>query len=75
MSKFSAIVCDHCDVRDVLENPPVNDIKSYKVTIQLDEAGSTPINEQKADLCVKCFQHLMESVFQKMTQVPRQANG
>jgi hypothetical protein len=75
MSKFSAIVCDHCDVRDVLETPLVNKIKGYKLTIHPDGAGGTPIKEQKADLCEKCFQQLVEAVFQKMTQIQRMANG
>lgn len=75
MGKFSAIVCDHCDVRDVLEYPPVNNVKSYELTILQDGAGGSPIKEQKADLCEKCFQELVALISNQMTQVPRASNG
>lgn len=66
MSKFSAIVCDHCDVRDV-DGPcvPVNSIRERIITIELDT--------YKPDLCVKCFNELKEAIFRLTTQEPRQA--
>lgn len=66
MSKFSAIVCDHCDVRDILEGPsiPINGISERIITIELDK--HTP------DLCVKCFGELKDAVLRLTTQQPRQ---
>lgn len=80
MSKFSAIVCDHCDKRDVLENPPVHGIKSYQLKIYpyVEVGGTTqaipaPLTDLKADLCDECYKVLTECTFNLMTQVQRTA--
>lgn len=72
MARFSAITCDHCDVRDVLEHPPKNDIKSYDLTIYLgtNRAGE-PIKKVNADLCAACYEKLEDAIFNLMTQQPK----
>lgn len=82
MSKFSAIVCDHCDKRDVLENPSVHGIKSYQLQIIPYEQATNPqvvlpvpLTDMKADLCDECYKFLTDAVFTRMTQQPRTANG
>lgn len=74
MSKFSAIVCDHCDVRDVLEHPPKNGVKSYILQIlPTNETGmqGDPLKNVQADLCAACYKNLEDAVFTLMTQQPK----
>lgn len=79
MSKFSAIVCDHCDARDVLEYLPVNGIKSYQLQIHTFVTGASttdcvkpaPLTDMMADLCDECYKALTASAFSIMTQIPR----
>lgn len=71
MSSFSAIVCDHCDVRDVLEHPPVNGIKG--VIVSLTVGSNNPKTYAKIDLCEKCVVDLDIAIINGITQIPRQA--
>lgn len=72
MSTFSAIVCDHCDKRDVLEHPPVNGINTIEIIITI--SGTPAKNRQlKRDLCSDCLQMLCDAIAIHVNQVPRQA--
>ena len=84
MSKFSAIVCDHCDKRDVLENPPTNGIKTYNVMVlpvlNATKSGQpeplpNALTNMTSDLCDECYKSLTDAIFTRMTQVPRAGNG
>lgn len=72
MSKFSAIVCDHCGARDVVDSPvvPHNDIRRVSVAITID--GTSPPNTN-ADLCEKCRKELHDGIVCLMTQQPMEA--
>lgn len=81
MSRFSAIVCDHCDVRDVLEHPPVAHVNGYRVRVTKEDEGPTDGNSVpnqltnvRADLCESCYKSLTEAIFNLSHQVPRSAS-
>lgn len=72
MARFSAITCDHCDARDVIEHPPKNDIKSYALTIHVGtNRTADPIKKVNADLCAACYKTLEDAIFSLMTQQPK----
>ena len=79
MSKFTAIVCDHCDLRDVIDSPviPQNDIMSVSVAIIIDGVAGhskAPPNIN-ADLCGNCRMELYNLVMRLMSQRPRAENA
>lgn len=64
MTKFTAIVCDRCDVRDIFDRPPINNVKTIDITIE----G----NAITVELCQKCLSRLKEEVARLTTQQPRE---
>lgn len=70
VSKFSAIVCDHCDKRNVLESPPVYGVRTIAVKITSADP-QYPANCLEAKLCIECYQALEQAIFFHMRQVPR----
>lgn len=69
MGKFSAITCDHCDARDIIESPPIHNIKNVKTTVIVDNEYSPAARQVETDLCEKCRDALCQEVFNLMTQV------
>ena len=73
MSKFSAIVCDHCDARDIIDSPVVPQHHIASICIQIDDISANVSRDRiNADLCEKCYEELKQAVFRLTTQQPRE---
>lgn len=79
MSRFSAIVCDHCDVRDIVDAPSTSDIQEVFIEISVCKPDISRTTtglggtSNKHDLCARCRENLTQTIIIATTQQPRTA--